>query len=317
VDFSVLIPTHNRASILGLTLKALASQSKEAGSFEVLVVDDGSSDDTCDQVKLIQKDFPSPLHYFYQPNRKQGAARNLGAQNAKGRFLLFLGDDTVPSGNFIEEHRRTQEDHQSFQKESSNIVTIGYTTWPEEFARTRFLDYIGEKGWQFGFSLIEDRENVPFNYFYTSNLSISRELFLEAGGFDESFHEYGWEDIELSLRLQGCGMQLVFNPAALTHHHHPVTLSSFIERQRKVGYSAWDFYKRHPEMAEFLSIDRIPRYRFSDHLRIRTLTYLCRIFEKSEWLDLSRYYPDILSYYYMLGVIAGEDRVSDFYEPRR
>ena len=54
---------------------------------------------------------------------------------------------------------------------------IGYTTWPEEWKKTRFLEFIGEQGWQFGFSLIEDFENVPFNFFYTSNLSMPRKLF--------------------------------------------------------------------------------------------------------------------------------------------
>jgi len=289
-------------------LRALSEQSSGAGDFEVLVVDDGSSDSTADQVRLIQKNYPVPLHYFFQPNRKQGTARNLGARNARGRFLVFLGDDTVPAGGFIEEHRRTHEENQSFGQDSSKIVVIGYTTWPDSLVRTRFLEYVGEKGWQFGFSLIENREDVPFNFFYTSNLSLSRSFFLQAGGFDEDFHEYGWEDIELSVRLKARGMKIVYNPAAVTHHHHSMSIWSFLQRQRKVGYSAWDFYRRHPEMGEFLSIDRIPRYRFKDHLRMKTLTMLCRAFERRDWPDLSNYYPDILSYYYMMGVIAGEER---------
>jgi len=61
-------------------------------------------------------------------------------------------------------------------------------------------------------------------------------------------------------------------------------------------------------MGEFLAIDRIPRYRIRDHLKLRSLAWLCRVFEGRDWPDLSSYYPDILSYYYMLGVIAGEDR---------
>jgi glycosyltransferase involved in cell wall biosynthesis len=318
VDFSIIIPTYNRSSVLRRTLHAAGSQSSDAGDFEVLVIDDGSSDDTANQVRLVQQDYPVPLHYFYQPNRKQGTARNLGAQNAIGRFLVFLGDDTIPAADFLEAHRKAHEERKSFQKPDSKIVVIGYTTWPEDFPRTRFLDYIGEEGWQFGFSLIDDHEDVPFNYFYTSNLSVSRNFFLQAGGFDESFHEYGWEDIELSLRLKNLGMRIVYNPEALTHHHHPISLSSFIRRQRKVGYSAWDFYKRHPEIGEFLSVDRIPSYRFRDHVKLKMMTLLCRIFERRAWPDFSSYYPDILSYYYMLGMIAGEDRgESDSYESQR
>ena len=311
MDFSVLIPTFNRASILKRTLQALASQCPGAGSFEVLVVDDGSTDRTPEEVRLLQENYPVPLHYFFQPNRKQGAARNLGARNAQGRFLVFLGDDTVPVKGFLKEHRKAHEAQRSFGEELSKIVVIGYTTWPRDFSRTRFLEYIGEKGWQFGFSLIEDHEDVPFNFFYTSNLSLSRSFFLQAEGFDEDFHEYGWEDIELSVRLKSLGMRIVYNDAAAAHHHHFMTLWSFLQRQRKVGYSAWDFYKRHPEMGTFLSVDRIPRYRLRDHLKMRFLARLCRIFERTDWPDLSGYYPDILSYYYMLGMIAGEDRRED------
>lgn len=308
MDFSILIPTYNRASILGRTLQALASQSSGAGSYEILVLDDGSTDTTADQVRLIQKDYPVPLHYFYQPNRKQGAARNLGARNALGRFLVLLGDDTIPVDRFLEEHRKSHEAHQSFEDKLSTVAVIGYTTWPKDFVRTRFLDYVGEEGWQFGFSLIEDKEDVPFNFFYTSNLSLSRDFFLQSGGFDENFHEYGWEDIELSVRLKSRGMKITYNAAAVAYHHHPMSLGSFLNRQRKVGYSAWDFYRRHPDMREFLSIDRIPRYRFRDHLKMKSLTWLCRSLEKWDLPNLSRHYPDILSYYYMLGMIAGEDR---------
>jgi glycosyltransferase involved in cell wall biosynthesis len=308
VDFSVLIPTYNRAETLKRTLQALAAQSAATGEFEVLVVDDGSTDQTPDEVRQLQEKYPVPLHYYYQPNRKQGVARNLGAQNAKGRFLVFLGDDTVPISEFLEEHRKAHELQDSFHLESSKIVVIGYTTWPDHFARTRFLEYVGEKGWQFGFSLIEDPEDVPFNFFYTSNLSLSRRFFLGVEGFDEDFHEYGWEDIELSVRLKAEGMRIVYHSAAVAHHYHPMNLRSFLKRQRKVGYSAWDFYRRHPELGSFLSIDRIPRYRWRDHLRMRSLAGLCRLFENKDWPDLSNYYPDILSYYYMLGMIAGEER---------
>jgi GT2 family glycosyltransferase len=277
--------------------------SEQGISFEVLVVDDGSTDDTADQVRQLQSHFPVPLHYFFQLNRKQGAARNLGARSASGCLLVFLGDDTVPRTNWLEEHREAQKRSGSGDPEASSQVVIGYTRWPQNFRQTRFLRYIGEEGWQFGFSLIEDPNDVPFNFFYTSNLSLCRRFFLNSGGFDESFHEYGWEDIELSLRLKRRGMRIVYNPDAVALHYHPMSLASFVQRQRKVGYSAWDFYQKHPEMEDFLALNRIPVYRMTDHLRMRVLTWICRIFEKTDRFDLSAHYPDLMSYYYMLGVI--------------
>jgi glycosyltransferase involved in cell wall biosynthesis len=316
VDFSVVIPTYNRSQILVKTLQALADQrtleSGELLSYEVIVVDDGSTDDTEDRVRDLQgriltgKGQPSAgsrqLRYFRQSNRKQGAARNLGAKHARGEFLVFLGDDTTPAPDFLSRHasgRRTRAEWIP----DSRLVLIGRTRWADHLPTTRFMDYIGEQGWQFGFALITDPENVPFNFFYTSNLSISRRFFLESGGFDEDFREYGWEDIELSLRLRAQGMRLVYQPTALTWHDHPTSLRSFIGRQRKVGYSAWKFYGKHPEMAEFLSVLKVRSYPLSKKVRMSLLTVLCSLSETRNWPDLSRYYPDLMSYYYNLGIL--------------
>ncbi len=302
MHFSVVIPTFNRAEILALTLRSLSRQ-EEAPPFEVIVVDDGSKDETPALVAGLQDGFPVPLHYLFQPNRKQGAARNLGTRSAGGEQILFLGDDIVPTPGFLKEHAECHSRHGA----GPRVVVIGYTTWPDSIRRTRFLDYIGEQGWQFGFSLISDPDDIPFNFFYTSNISMSRRFFLESGGFDEDFQEYGWEDMELSLRLGDRDMRLVYAPEAKAFHHHPTDLRSFAQRQEKVGRSAWNFFMKHPEMAEFLNIDRIPEYRIADRFRMSALTCLCRLFESSGWPNLSRFYPDLMTYYYLRGLGRGRE----------
>lgn len=311
MQLSVIIPTFNRAASLKKTLSALAVQSFDGGSYEVLVVDDGSDDDTAELVREIQQGYPAPLSYFYQQNRKQGAARNLGAANARGDTLVFLGDDIVPLPSFLSTHVNSRRRYEESAAEASKLVLIGYTTWPPEYERTRFLEYIGEEGWQFGFSLIEDPANLEFNYFYSSNVSIKREFFLNSGGFDEQFKEYGWEDIELSLRLKRQGMELVYCPEAVAYHYHEICISSFSERQRKVGHSAWRFYDRHPEMGEFLGIERIPEYSRRDRLKFGILGWLCRWLEHSKHFTLSRYYPDLMTYYYVKGLIEARETKTD------
>ncbi len=303
---SVVIPTYNRADVLMRTLEALARQTvltagshrtAETGPFEVIVVDDGSTDATAELCEAVGEEFPAPFRYFSQPNRKQGAARNLGCRHAQGDLLLFLGDDIIPTEVFLEEHL---ESHRSRNR---CAVVIGYTRWSMELEVTRFMKHIGEMGWQFGYSLIEDPEDVPFNFLYTSNVSLSREFFESAGGFDEDFREYGWEDIELSLRLKKLGMRLVYNARALAHHHHPTSMGSFLDRQHKVGYSAWTFYRKHPEMAGFLHTDPLPHYPLRSRLKMGILTHACRWTERLTWPNLSRYYPDLLSYHYNVGLL--------------
>ncbi len=306
---SVVIPTYNRSRILVRTLEALGRQTlanravDDSGGgvpYEVIVVDDGSTDDTAERVREMAAEFPAPLIYLHQENRKQGAARNLGVGRARGEWLVFLGDDTVPAADFLEEHLRARAG--VAQEDADQVVTIGYTPWAREYPRTRFMEYVGEEGWQFGFSLIEDKSSVPFNFFYTSNLSISREFFRESGGFDEDFGEYGWEDIELGWRLHGMGMRLVYHARAVAHHHHPTSVRAFVRRQRRVGASAWNFYRKHPEMAEFLNVARLPRYRLRDRVRMELLTWICAWTEKRRWPDLSFLYPDLMSYHYNRGM---------------
>lgn len=298
MEFSVIIPTYNRSLILLRTLSALAVSLKNfTRECEVIVVDDGSMDETREVVQRRSSDYPARLRYFGQLNRKQGAARNLGARHAVGDYLMFLGDDTVPVADFLDRH---SESHRGF---GPRRVVIGYTPWAENYSKTRFMEYIGEQGWQFGFSLIQEPEDVPFNFFYTSNLSMTRSFFWEGGGFDESFQEYGWEDMELGLRLKRKGMQLVYSPKAIAYHHHPTSLSSFVLRQQKVGRSAWKFYRRHPEMADFLNVLRVPHHTQFQRWKMFFLTWLCGLTETRTWPNLSRYYPDVMSYHYNLGIL--------------
>ena len=187
------------------------------------------------------------------------------------------------------------------------LAVIGYTRWAEHFRRTPFLEYIGEQGWQFGFALIEDPGDLSFNFFYTSNLSISRDLFLGSGGFDESFQEYGWEDMELGLRLKKKGMRLVYNARAVAYHHHRINLASFVRRQHRVGQMAWTFYGSHPEMAGFLNLESVPQYSLARRLKMWTLTRLCSLTENLAWPDMSSFYPDLMSYHYNRGICEGRN----------
>src|SRR5690606_27849837 len=104
-----------------------------------------------------------------------------------------------------------------------------YTGWHPRMRRTPFLDYLNEQGLQFGYALIRDPEDVPFNFFYTSNLSLGRERLL-AEPFDEGFPYPAWEDIETAWRLCRRGMRLVYEPRARVAHDHPTDFDRFAAR---------------------------------------------------------------------------------------
>jgi glycosyltransferase involved in cell wall biosynthesis len=94
MKFSVIVPTYNRKTLLGKCLKSLVNQGYPTCDYEVIVVDDGSVDETEQVVKSAKKGFAN-LRYFRIRHKGQGAARNVGLRNAKGEFIAFTDDDCV------------------------------------------------------------------------------------------------------------------------------------------------------------------------------------------------------------------------------
>ena len=193
-EFSVVIPTYNRLEVLSEVLQALEFQ-QEPPSFEVVVVDDGSTDGTGDWLR--SRTFRDAAAVLVQDNHGPAAARNTGVAAASGRWVAFLGDDTVPSPGWLAAHR---EAHRR-RGDDPHLGVIGYTGWHRRMRLNPFLRYINEYGLQFGYALIQDKEDVPFNFLYTSNLSLPRDLLL-AEPFDLRFPYAAWEDIELGLSFE-------------------------------------------------------------------------------------------------------------------
>ena len=172
MTFSVVIPTYRRPDTLFSVLDALAAQ-KGAPEFEVFVVDDGSGGETPGLLAAYRP--PYPFRFVSQDNGGPAAARNRGVREARGKTILFLGDDTVPEPELLAVHGQTHAAPRAYP-----VAVLGYTTWPRELAVSPFLHHINEYGLQFGYGLIDDPEAVPFNFFYTSNVSLPRDLLMEA-----------------------------------------------------------------------------------------------------------------------------------------
>lgn len=247
-ELSVVIPTFNRRPVLAEVLQALEAQ-RGAPPFEIVVIDDGSTDGTFEW--LSQRTAGRPVRLLRQSNRGPAAARNRGVAEAEGARIAFLGDDTVPEPDWLARHweRYLAEPAGT----ASWIAVVGYTAWHPRMRLTRFLHFINEQGPQFGYALISDPDKVPFNFFYTSNLSLSRDRLREEP-FDETFPDPAWEDIETSYRLFRRGLRLVYEPRARLRHDHPTDFRRFAARQERAGRSAVRFARKHPELSGFLGL---------------------------------------------------------------
>ena len=294
MDFSVVIPTYNRLDMLVRVLDALDAQV-DAPSFEVIVINDGSRDDT-ERVMSQRKG----ITFRTQPNGGPGRARNHGVSLAKGRYIVFIGDDTVPEPRFLAEHARVHAE----ANHDPLVAGLGYTGWPSTERVTAFMDYINDYGLQFGYKLIRHGEVVPYNFFYTSNISIDREL-LVAHPFDTTFPSAAWEDIELAYRLDAKGLKIHYNERAVTRHYHPMDIDSFARRQYTVGKSGAIFYEKHPELGHFLGVHELTTRTLADESQLAKLRRKARLGERFRLLARKQVFETLMREHYLRGLKDG------------
>ena len=296
--FSVVIPTYKRLPMLLRVLDALEGQC-DAPEFEVIVIDDGSGDETA-VVMSERRARQYALTFRSQPNSGPGRARNHGVSLATGRYVLFIGDDTVPEPHFVAEHARIHRD----PGDDPLMACLGYTGWPAGERVTAFMDYINDYGLQFGYKLIRDGEIVPFNFFYTSNISLERQL-LGIEPFDTTFPAAAWEDIELAFRLDALGLKIRYNAHAVTRHFHPMTIDTFARRQYTVGRSGAIFYRKHPELAGFLGVHELETRNLADEQRLLYLRRRARLGERFRLLATNRIFETLMREHYLRGLRDG------------
>jgi len=223
IELSTIIPTFNRRARLERVLQALAAQSVPSDGFEVIVVDDGSTDGTTEA--CAAQNTPFALRVLRQENAGPATARNRGVQAAQGAIVLFLDDDVVPATDLIREHLTTHA-------KERGIAVIGplaslpsyrqpWVAW-EQRKIERQYDAMLRGDWE-----------PTYRQFWTGNASVARELVLQVGGFDPRFQRA--EDVEFAARLRERGVRFRFNPAALGVHHAERSLASWGLMHRAYG----------------------------------------------------------------------------------
>jgi glycosyltransferase involved in cell wall biosynthesis len=223
---SVIVPVRNGGRILRDCLEALFQQEWVPEEYEVIVVDDGSTDATA---AIAQA---AGARVISQPNRGRAAARNAGAFAARGEILLFTDADCVPARDWL---RRMLEPFADPAVQGAKGI---YTTQQTELI-ARFSQHEYEEKYRRMAAL----ERIDFVDTYSA--AYRRSLFVACGGFDPRIPA-GGDDHELSYRLAAQGHKLVFQPSAVVRHRHPTSLSSYLRRKFTIGFWKVLVHRRHP-----------------------------------------------------------------------
>jgi glycosyltransferase involved in cell wall biosynthesis len=239
VFFSIVIPTYNRLPILEKCLLALEHQHlsdrSQISGYEVVVVDDGSTDGTVDWLKAHQADILPHVCWFCQDHQGPAVARNLGVEKAQGDTIIFIDSDLVVTEQFLQSHAEALIQAQK---------TLGND---KVFTYGRVINTCN-----FDQPTREPFKVTDFSaaYFATGNVAISRHWLEQAGLFDTRFQLYGWEDLELGVRLKQLGLTLVKCPAAVGYHWHPAfslkQIPKLIDQEIQRGRMGVLFYRKHP-----------------------------------------------------------------------
>jgi len=225
---SVVVPAHNAEATLDACLSSLGQQTLPRQAYEIIVVDDGSSDGTAEVaqrhegVVVIREEQSGPAK-----------ARNRGAAEARGRYLVFTDADCEADPDFLRALVAPME---------SDVGIAGvqgrYRTRQRSLV-ARFVQVEIEER----YVLMEGRADI--DHIGTYAAAFRRQLFLEHGGFDASFPEASNEDMEFSYRLAAAGHRLGLSGDAFCYHAHPEDLGRYFRAKFRHGYWTAILYGRH------------------------------------------------------------------------
>ena len=250
-DISVVLPTFDREAMLLRALGSLRGQTLGHDQFEVVVVDDGSSDATPTVCQELMREWHE-LSYQYIPHAGLAVAKNAGVLAAGAPIVLFLDDDDVFASDLLEAHLRVHDRHRD-----DSLAVLGTTLWEPTLVVTPLMRYVTEIGQQlFSYPGIVSDRPLDFTHFWGGRTSCRRQFLLDHGLFNPRFTSI-IEDLELGYRLSRHGLRVRYEPAARIYMARELTFEDFVARSERRGraLALFDFLYDDPSVSAFCRID--------------------------------------------------------------
>jgi glycosyltransferase involved in cell wall biosynthesis len=239
---SVVIPVYNGEATIADCLRGLASQALAKADYDVLVVDDGSTDGT---VQIAER---CGARVLRQPNRGAPAARNTGIRTARGKWVAFTDADCVPSRTWlsalVESAERSRNGAPAF---GSAGKMIGFGS---DSPAARFVDLSG------GLDSERYLQHPTFPFAPSGNLMYRRDALEAVGGFDERYATYDACDLHTRLRHR-VGGPFYFEPRAVVLHRHRTGWPQYWRQQRSYGVGYAQFMLKHRGAVAWTLLDEL------------------------------------------------------------
>jgi len=225
---SIIVPAYNDEKAISNCVESLMQQDYKM-PFEVIVIDDGSKDDTGDAAEELG------AIVLRKKNAGPAKARNLGAKNAKGEILVFTDSDCVPEKNWLSEMLEPFKDKEVIG------VQGAYKTKQKELV-ARFVQAEIEERYE-----KMKKNSRKLDWIGSYSAAYRKKDFFDVGGFDESFPKASGEDPELSFKLAKQGKKLVFNPKAIVYHTHPKSIREYFKVKFFRAFYRVKLYSKHSD----------------------------------------------------------------------
>ncbi len=230
VQVSIVIPAYQAGDRIGAVVGAARNQDWKGGGIEVVVVDDGSADDTAERAR------GAGARVLTQENRGPAAARNRGWREARGEWIFFTDSDCIPAPDWISRMLPLLEE--------KSVGAVG-GSYAIANPGSLLASCIHEE-----ITLRHEKMGGEVRFLGSFNLALPRKVLEEVGGFTEEYRHASGEDNDLSYRIRKRGYRLLFEPKSTVAHTHPERFGSYLKEQARHGYWRMKLYRDHPERME-------------------------------------------------------------------
>ena len=257
IQYSIIVPTYNRHKNLLQLLESLVAQTFAPSEYEIIIIDDGSTDATKATVTEFQSKYSrNTIRYFFQNNSGPAIARNKGIKESKGSTIFFTDDDCIVPHNWMETLL------EGFKRHHEVVGVGGWTNSPgEELKKSATARYYERSELQGGYEVISNNPMRCFSVsvLNTANIAYKKEILEKVGGFNPQFYWPGSEDTDLAFRIMLSNQYLLYIPFNVIHSK-AMSLFSFLKVHFKRGANGYFLRKIHNNELEKLKPGFVKNY---------------------------------------------------------